>query len=68
MKPRTKISLAQNTAVGIPVIVAEAVFSALPLTEVQHIVLAAFGGYAVSLAFVYLTLRGFVEKWIRRTA
>lgn len=67
MHPRTKIALAQNTVVGVPVIVAEAIFSGLPLTEVQHIALAALGGYAVSLVFVYLTLRGFVERWIRRS-
>ena len=65
MKPRTKVALAQNTAVGVPVILAEAVFSGLPLTLVQHVVVAAIGGYAVSLVMVYVTLRGFVERWIR---
>jgi hypothetical protein len=66
MKSRTKIALAQNTAVGIPVILGEAIFSSLPLTEVQHVLLAAFGGYAISLVMVYTTLIGFVERWIRR--
>jgi hypothetical protein len=66
MRSRTKIALAQNTAVGVPVILGEAVFSGLPLTEVQHVLLAAFGGYAISLVLVYASLRGFVERWIRR--
>jgi hypothetical protein len=68
MKSRTKIALAQNTAVGIPVILGEAVFSSLPLTEVQHVILAAVGGYAISLVTVYATLKGFVEQWIRHTS
>jgi hypothetical protein len=63
MRPRTKIALAQNTAVGVPVIIGEALFASLPLTEVQHILLAACGGYAISLLGVYATLRGFVERW-----
>lgn len=65
MKPRTKVALAQNTAVGLPVVLAEAILSGLPLSLVQHVVVAAVGGYAVSLVMVYLTLRGFVERWIR---
>jgi hypothetical protein len=66
MRPRTKIALAQNTVVGVPVIIGEALFSGLPLTGVQHVLLAACGGYAISLVGVYATLRGFVERWIRR--
>jgi hypothetical protein len=63
MRPRTKIALAQNTAVGVPVLIGEAVFAGLPLTEVQHILLATCGGYAISLFFVWVSLRGFVERW-----
>ena len=43
--------------VGVPVIIAEAIFSTLPVSILDHFLLASLGGYAVSLVFVYLSLK-----------
>ena len=57
MQPRTKLALKMNTLVGIPVIVAETVFSQLPVSALGHFALASLGGYSVSLVFVWASLK-----------
>jgi hypothetical protein len=69
VKPRTKTALVMNCVVGIPVIVALSAWNASThfANPAETALTNAALGFTVSLVFVWVSLRGFVERWIRAT-
>lgn len=67
MNPRTRTAITMNCVVGIPVILSLSALNALVHfpTPTETALSNAALGFSVSFFMVYLSLRGFVERWVR---